>query len=112
MTKLKFNGNWKNWVVPSSLAAIGLFLTALLPLLLPGSKAQTGSLLAPANRQVSTNAIQNPTVIRSQNVVVNIQQLKDPQLARLTVPLFDGATVILTRNRVETTREGGFLWHG
>jgi hypothetical protein len=112
MTKLKFNGNLKNLGFPSALVAIVLALTALLPLLLPGSKAQTGPLLAPTNRQVSTSAIQNPTVIRSQNVVVNIQQLKDPQLSRLTVPLFDGATVILARNRVETTREGGFLWHG
>ena len=112
MTKLKFIGNLKNWGFPYGLVAIGLALTALLPLLLPGSKAQTSSLLAPTNSQVSTNAKQNPTVIRSQNVVVNIQQLKDPQLSRLTVPLFDGATVILTRSRVETTREGGFLWHG
>jgi len=112
MTNLKFNGNWKNWGFPSGLVAIGLALTALLPLLLPDSKAQTTTLLAPTNTQVSTNAKQNPTVIRSQNVVVNIQQLKDPQLSRLTVPLFGGATVALTRNRVETTREGGFLWHG
>ena len=112
MTKLKFIENWKNWGFPYGLVALGLALTALLPLLLPGSKAQTGPLLAPTNSQVSTNAKQNPTVIRSQNVVVNIQQLKDPQLSRLTVPLFNGATVVLTRNRVETTREGGFLWHG
>lgn len=69
-------------------------------------------LLTPTDRAGSVEAKPDPTVIRSQNVTVNIQLLRSKDNGRLSIPLIDGTRLVLIRDRQEQVPKNGLVWYG
>lgn len=96
----------------AAISALCLLSIALIPKLLPKSQAQSGVLLFPTDRQGDVKVSGDRTIIRQQNVLVDIDQLKDPKRPRLVVPLFDREVIVLTHDSSEDTGKNSFIWHG
>lgn len=69
-------------------------------------------LLKPTTRTGTTKSQPDSTVIRSQNVIVDIKQLLGQNNRSLTVLLFDEKTLRLVRDRQEQTPKKGIVWYG
>ncbi len=69
-------------------------------------------LLTRTNRTGSVAPQRDETVIRSQNVVVNVQRLRGKDNQRIVLPLFDRTVLTLVRERQENISKRGFVWYG
>ncbi len=89
-----------------------LALVALLPLAwaAPALGAER-LLLQPTERKSAWVEPDDPTLIRSQNVFVNLGLLRSAG-KKLSVPLFDGETQEIEIVRTERIQERGEAWHG
>ncbi|MDT4897284.1 MAG: hypothetical protein QOH25_2361 [Acidobacteriota bacterium] len=70
------------------------------------------SLLRPTDRQGTVRPEDDPTIIRRQNVVVDLDQLRNGGRQKLVLPLFDGDSLNLIRTRQEQVRRNGSIWYG
>lgn len=81
--------------------------------LIANAQSQQGPPLLKPTKQVGTVKLQaDPTVIRSQNVTVDIQRLRSRENARLSLTIFNGEILTLIRERQEQIRKKGFVWYG
>jgi hypothetical protein len=81
--------------------------------LLQSALAQTDQrLLRPTDRAGAPRSERDPTVIRSQNVLVNVQLLRGQKNSRLIVPLMDGTRLNIVRDRQEQAPKNGLIWYG
>src|ERR1051325_8382066 len=69
-------------------------------------------ILQPTAKQGTVEQKTDPTVVRSQNVVVNLQQVRAKDNQRLSLTLFDRSSITLVRDRQETTARKGLIWYG
>jgi hypothetical protein len=92
--------------IPGRLAGLLLGLAAS-----SAGLAQPGPLLLrPTDRTVRTAP--DPTVIRSQNVIVDLRLLRSADNQRLIVPVFGRETLTLVRDRQEKAPKEGVVWYG
>jgi hypothetical protein len=73
---------------------------------------QQSPLVRRTDKRGSVKPQSDPTVIRSQNVIVDIQRLRSRENASFTLPLFDGRSLTLIRDRQEQAGKKGFVWYG
>jgi hypothetical protein len=69
-------------------------------------------LLRPTTRTGTVSPQRDETIIRSQNILVNIQVLRSKDNQRISLPLFDRTTLTLVRERQESVSKRGFVWYG
>lgn len=84
-------------------------------LALPDAEAQTRPLLQPTERTGTIAPTDEPMVRQSHRVLVDLGQLAAEGPGQLLLPLFDGTTLVLARERQETRSFQGktvFLWTG
>lgn len=94
-------------------------LVRLLPLFLVFSAVLEGRLpadvppLVKPTREAGTAPEEpDPSVIREQNVEVDLRLVRDPQNRRLQLPLFDGTALDLIRDGLRVPRKGSLIWYG
>jgi hypothetical protein len=86
-------------------------------LLSAGAESQTASeggplLFTPTSRMGTIKPVEDPTIIRSRNVVVDLRLLRGRENRILIVELFDGQRLKLVRDREETPSKKAFVWYG
>lgn len=69
-------------------------------------------LLKPTTRTGTVSAQRDETIIRSRNVVVDIQRIRAKDNQRISLPLFDRTVLTLVRERQENISKRGFVWYG
>jgi hypothetical protein len=76
-------------------------------------KAQTARpIVRPTTKQGTVERKVDPTVIRRQNVLVDVHQVRATNNQRLSLALFDRSRLTLVKDRQETTPKKGFIWYG
>ena len=69
-------------------------------------------LLRPTQLTGTVKLQPDPTVIRSRNVIVDLELLRGKENRSLIVPLFEGKMLNILRDRQERTSKKGFVWYG
>lgn len=86
-------------------------------LLSAGAESQTTSkgeplLFRATSRMGTIKPVEDPTIIRSRNVVVDLRLLRGRENRILIVELFDGERLRLVRDREERPSKKAFVWYG
>jgi hypothetical protein len=88
-----------------------LVLSSFLTVNTQAQQQQGPTLLRPTRQQGTVKSQADATVMRSQNVTVDIQRLRAAENRRLILPLFDGTSLTLVRDRQEQMKKG-LIWYG
>ena len=80
-------------------------------LIISAQTRQKPPLLKPTKQEGTVRLQPEPTVMRSRNVIVEVEQLRSTENQTLTLPLFDDDSLMLVRDRQEQM-DRGFIWYG
>ena len=76
------------------------------------AQAQAPALFRDTNQRGSVEAkTDDPTVVRSKNIIIDVRQLRDAQRGRISVPLFGRRSIVLNRASSEQQRDR-LIWKG
>jgi hypothetical protein len=76
------------------------------------TQAQIPSLFKDTNRRGSLAAKANdPMVVRSKNIIVDVGQLRNQVRSRISMPIFERKSIVLSRSSLEA-QKGGLIWKG
>ena len=77
-----------------------------------GAEAQVPVLYRETNQRGALKAqSQDPTVVRSKNIIIDVRQVRNKQSKRIAMPTFDGKSLVLNLLTLEP-QKGGLVWKG